>query len=92
MNVLRLVKEPEDRIALSAIHDLLSPNNLNEFNSLDTKSELEQMSFWDIVDENLHSNNPLNDLATKLVQIHYLMHHFGEPPSPPPPQIPMTPN
>ena len=65
MNVLRLVNEPEDRVALSAVFDLLSPNNLAEFNSLDRNAELRQTSFWDVIEE----NNPLRYLGPKLVEI-----------------------
>ena len=69
MTILRLATEPEDRIALAAIYDILSPNNLSEFNSLSTKADSRQMSIWDVIENSSDTNKSVKGLAKKLTNI-----------------------
>lgn len=69
MTVLRLAAEPEDRIALAAIYDLLFPNNLAEFNTLDATADSRQTSIWDIIEDAADTKSLVNDLAERLTDI-----------------------
>ena len=69
LNVLRLVNEPEDRISLAAIYDILSPNNLSELSSIENIAMSRQQSFWEIIGDDIYKTNPLKDLEKILVDI-----------------------
>lgn len=69
MTVLRLATEPEDRVALAAIYDLLFPNQLDRLQIFDETAETQQASIWDIIEDSVGQEDPIRNLATRLASI-----------------------